>query len=66
VSRIARFIAEIDPEIPYTLLGFGPTFTMPDLPPTSVSHAEAAADAARAAGLTRVHIGNRHLLSWEY
>jgi len=35
---------------------------MPDLPRTSVRHAEEAEAAARAAGLTNVRIGNRHLL----
>jgi pyruvate formate lyase activating enzyme len=66
VGRIARFIAEIDPTIPYALLGFHPHFFVPDLPCTSVRHAEEAEAAARAAGLTRVRIGNRHLLSREY
>jgi pyruvate formate lyase activating enzyme len=66
VGRIARFIAELDPDIPYSLLGFAPHFFMPDLPRTSVSHAEAALAAARNAGLTNVRIGNRHLLSNEY
>ena len=33
---------------------------------TSVGHAEAAEEAARAAGLTNVRIGNRHLLSRDY
>jgi pyruvate formate lyase activating enzyme len=66
VGCIARFIAEVDPDIPYALLGFHPHFFIPDLPRTSVSHAEAAEAAARAAGLTRVRIGNRHLLSRDY
>ena len=66
VSRIARFIADLDPTIPYSLLGFGPNFYMPDLPCTSVRHAEEAEAAARAAGLTRVRVGNRHLLSKDY
>jgi pyruvate formate lyase activating enzyme len=66
VGRIARFIAEIDPRIPYSLLGFAPQFCVPDLPRTSVRHAEEAVEAARAAGLTRVHVGNRHLLSRDY
>jgi pyruvate-formate lyase-activating enzyme len=39
---------------------------MQDLPRTSVRHAEAAEEAARAAGLTNVRIGNRHLLSRNY
>jgi len=66
VSRIAAFIASLDPHIPYSLLGFYPHFYMGDLPRTSVRHAEEALAAARAAGLTRVHIGNRHLLSRDY
>ncbi len=66
VGRIARFIAEIDPGIPYALLGFHPHFYVPDLPRTSVRHAEEAVAAALAAGLDRVRIGNRHLLSRAY
>jgi pyruvate formate lyase activating enzyme len=66
VARIAGFIASIDPHIPYALLGFHPHFFAPDLPRTSVRHAEEAEAAARDAGLTRVRIGNRHLLSRAY
>jgi pyruvate formate lyase activating enzyme len=66
VGRIARFIASIHPGIPYSLLGFAPHFFICDLPRTSVGHALEAEQAARAAGLTNVHIGNRHLLSSDY
>lgn len=66
VSRIARFIADLNPAIPYALLGFAPHFLFPDLPRTSVRHAEEAQAAARAAGLRTVRIGNRHLLSRQY
>jgi pyruvate formate lyase activating enzyme len=66
VGRIAAFIAGIDSDIPYALLGFYPHFFIHDLPRTSVRHAEEAEAAARAAGLTRVRIGNRHLLSRDY
>jgi len=66
VTRIAEFISSFSPDIPYALLGFGPNFYMPDLPRTSVRHAEEAEAAARAAGLTNVRIGNRHLLSRDY
>jgi pyruvate formate lyase activating enzyme len=66
VGRIARFIARVDPTIPYALLAFHPHFYVPDLPRTSVRHAQEAEAAARAEGLTRVRIGNRHLLSNEY
>ncbi|MBN1660908.1 MAG: radical SAM protein [Anaerolineae bacterium] len=66
VGRIAALIAAIDPDIPYALLGFHPHFYVPDLPRTSVRHAEEAEAAARAAGLARVRVGNRHLLSRDY
>jgi pyruvate formate lyase activating enzyme len=66
VGRIAQFIAAIDPAIPYALLGFHPHFYVPDLPRTSVRHAEGAEAAAQAAGLTRVRLGNRHLLAHDY
>lgn len=66
VSHIARFIADLDPNIPYSLLAFAPHFYMSDLPRTSVRHAEDALAAAHGAGLVNVRIGNRHLLSWDY
>jgi pyruvate formate lyase activating enzyme len=66
VGHIAEFIARIDPSIPYALLGFHPHFFVHDLPRTSVRHAAQAEAAARAAGLTRVRVGNRHLLSHDY
>jgi pyruvate formate lyase activating enzyme len=66
VGRIADFIAGFNSGIPYALLAFGPNFYMPDLPTTSVSHAEEAQAAAREAGLTNVRLGNRHLLSRAY
>ena len=66
VSHIAQFIAGLNPAIPYVLLGFAPHFVFPDLPRTSVRHAEEAVATARAAGLHTVRIGNRHLLSRAY
>jgi len=62
VSQIARFIAMLDPRIPYTLLAFAPNFYLADLPCTSAAHAQQAQAAAHNAGLVNVHIGNRHLL----
>lgn len=64
VAKIACFIAELNPQIPYSLLGFAPNFYMSDLPCTTVNHADEALDAARAAGLVNIRIGNRHLLGW--
>lgn len=62
VGKIAAFISSLDPGIPYALLAFHPCFEMIDLPRTSRAQAEAALQAARDAGLTRVRLGNRHLL----
>jgi len=63
VSQLARFIAGLNPEIPYSLLGFHPQFVMNDLPTTSRNHAERCLAAAKEAGLARVRLGNVHLLS---
>lgn len=62
VGRIAAFIAGLDRDIPYSLLAFHPRHAMGDLPPTSRDQAEECRDAALAAGLSRVRIGNVHLL----
>ncbi len=66
VGALARFIAGFDPDIPYSLLAFHPQFYLHDLPVTSREHAEEALAAAKAAGLTRVRIGNIHLLGEPY
>ena len=62
VSRIASFIAGIDPFIPYSLLAFHPSFEMDDLPCTSGKQAEECFNAALDADLKKVRIGNEHLL----
>ncbi len=62
VGKIANLIASFDVRIPYALLAFAPNFYLHDLPCTSTKHASDAEDAARAAGLINVRIGNRHLL----
>ena len=66
VGNIARFIASVDRDIPYSLLGFHPHFYMEDLPRTSKQHAERCLKAAKDAGLRRVRIGNIHLLGTAY
>jgi pyruvate formate lyase activating enzyme len=62
VGNIARFIAALNPEIPYSLLGFHPQFYMQDLPRTSLKHAQRCLKEAQNTGLKRVRIGNVHLL----
>lgn len=62
VASISQFIARCDPSTPYSLLAFHPQFAMSDLPVTSRKLAEECLEAALGAGLSRVHLGNIHLL----
>jgi len=62
VQGIAKFISELDPQIPYTLLAFYPQYVLTDLPTTSRGHAEKCHQTARRY-LKNVRIGNIHLLS---
>ncbi len=66
VGRIASFIADLNPDIPYALLAFHPQFLLSDLPRTSRRHGEEALAAARASGLKNVRLGNIHLLGSAY
>ena len=59
---LARFIASINPDIPYTLLAFYPHFYMSDMPLIPKATAEKCSKAAREEGLKNVKIGNIHLL----
>ncbi|UCE39451.1 MAG: radical SAM protein [Thermoplasmata archaeon] len=63
VGNIAKFLASLDPQIPYSLLGFHPDFEMNDMPTTSKSEANECKKAALEAGLENVRIGNIHLLA---
>jgi pyruvate formate lyase activating enzyme len=56
VAKIAAFIAELDPAIPYALLAFQPAFEMTDLPATTREQARSCLAAAQAAGLRRVRV----------
>lgn len=62
IRSIARFIASVNPEIPYSLLAFYPHFHMADLPRTSRVLAELCLDTAREEGVRHVRLGNIHLL----
>ncbi len=62
VEEIAKFIASIDPEIPYSLLVFHPDFMMLDLPITPRKIAYESLDRAKKY-LKNVHLGNIFLLS---
>jgi len=62
IRSIARFIARIDPEIPYSLLAYYPHFYLADLPFLSKDLAHGLLRAAQEEGLKKVRIGNSHLL----
>jgi pyruvate formate lyase activating enzyme len=61
VENIAKFIADIDPSIPFSLLTFYPNYRMMDLPITPISQA---VDCYKVASihLENVNVGNLHLL----
>ncbi|MFB0558226.1 MAG: radical SAM protein [Candidatus Bathyarchaeia archaeon] len=61
VEAIAKFIAGLDPSIPYSLLVFHPAYLMKDLPYTSLRQAVECYRVARK-HLERVHVGNLHIL----
>jgi pyruvate formate lyase activating enzyme len=63
VERISSFLAEIDPQIPYSLLVFHPDYMLTDLPVTSVDQVERCFQAARR-HLKRVNVGNVELLGY--
>ena len=63
VGKIAEFIANLNPDIPYSLLIFHPDFLMDDLPITPRSQVERCYKAAKR-HLNNVNIGNKHLLAW--
>lgn len=62
VRSIARFVASLNPDIPYSILAFSPDFYMSDMPFTPRTLAEQALEAAKEEGLKHVRIGNVHLL----
>lgn len=66
VGAIARYIAELNPNIPYSLLAFYPHFYLQDLPTTSRTHALRCKEIAERLGVRHVHIGNIHLLGEGY
>ncbi|MGE5239793.1 MAG: radical SAM protein [Chloroflexota bacterium] len=62
VRQIARFIASVNTDIPYSLLAFHPHFFMSDLPLTPRLLAERCVAVAREEGISEVRVGNVHLL----
>lgn len=58
IRKLASFIADIDPTIPYSLLGFKPIHYMSDLPRMERSKADDLMEACMEEGLERVRVGN--------
>ena len=63
VESIARFIASLSDEIPYSLLVFHPDYKLSDMPVTPKEQVLKCYNAAKK-HLKRVNIGNIHLLGW--
>ncbi len=61
VEGIAKFLASLSDEIPYSLLVFHPDFRLSDMPITPKSQVRRCYEVAKRY-LKRVHIGNVHLL----
>lgn len=62
IENIANFIASLNPEIPYRLLAFYPSFYMNDIPSTPKKLAYECYEVAIKAGLKNISLGNEHLL----
>jgi pyruvate formate lyase activating enzyme len=62
VWEISKWIASLNPDIPYALLAFYPQFLFKDLPVTPRSLALRCKEVAEGEGLRRVRVGNLHLL----
>ncbi len=58
LAAIARFIASVDPAIPWHLSRFHPDYEYTQAPPTPVATLRAAAEKGRAEGLRHIYIGN--------
>lgn len=66
IDQMTRFIAELNPDIPYVFLAFHPDYELVDLPRTSYNHMKKAVEIAKKNGLRNVYIGNEWLLGYDY
>ena len=58
LEAIARFIASVDPDIPWHISRFHPDFEYTQAPPTPLATLRAAAAAGRREGLRYIYVGN--------
>jgi len=61
IAKIARELAAVDAEIPFTILAFFPEYKMRDVPFPTMWQMIEAYSAARDAGLRKIKLGNLHL-----
>lgn len=61
IRRIAELVAQVDRDIPFTVLAFFPAHKMADVRPPTVLELARGYMAAREAGLRRVKVGNVHV-----
>lgn len=66
IEQITKYLASLDPNTPYVLLGFHPDYMLIDLPTTSWNHVERAIKIAKENGLKKVYVGNVFILSYSY
>jgi pyruvate formate lyase activating enzyme len=59
LKKLASFIHEINPEIPWHVTGFTPTYHLQDTPATTVSMLEKAVSIGKEVGLKYIYMGNR-------
>lgn len=64
ITKIAELLAEVDVDIPFTVLAYFPAYKMDVRPPT-LDEMVSAYDAARDTGLTNVKMGNLGVVSKE-
>jgi len=58
LSSLARFIADVDPDIPWHISRYHPDYKYDDSPPTPVDTLRRAARIGRDAGLRYIYVGN--------
>ena len=62
MRSMAQFVSSVDPDIPWSFLGFYPHFRFNDMPCTARKQADMALSIASSYGIKNTHLGNLHLL----
>jgi len=59
LQKIAKFIYDINPEIPWHVTGFSPSFQLTEISPTTIAMLEKAMSIGKENGLSYIYPGNR-------